>query len=272
MDRCRRPRYLFRPDVGAVRARPRPVESAGRVQLGEQHLVQLVENPGPLPPVKAPPAGLSGAEPKLRRQELPGDVVVEDVQDALQARSRGGGAYGHGRFPCARPAWPTGPGRPSPDPASHGTSRRSSWPSRPRTSRSPHHRPCRTGRDGDERLLALGLRQVLGRPLRQPLEQTTAVQLPVLGAPGRPRLRRGRTRAACAARTALPEAVATAVPDTPAITATAIPPATSTFLVRSGPLPHPRPPSVRGPTSSVHSRISTPAGVQLNFRRTLEPP
>lgn len=41
--------------------------------------------PGARPPVQAAPAGLSRAEPQLQRQELPGYVVVEDVQDSLEA-------------------------------------------------------------------------------------------------------------------------------------------------------------------------------------------
>ena len=63
-----------------------PVEFAGRVQFGEQDAVQLVEDPGLLPPLQTSPAGLPGAEPQLQRQELPGYVVVEDVQDALQTQ------------------------------------------------------------------------------------------------------------------------------------------------------------------------------------------
>jgi hypothetical protein len=46
--------------------------------------VQLVEDPGLLPPVQAPPARLPRAEPQLQRQKLPGNVVVEDVENALQ--------------------------------------------------------------------------------------------------------------------------------------------------------------------------------------------
>lgn len=78
---------FFRADVGAVHARPRPVEIAGRVQLGEQDPVQPVKDPCLLPPVRPPPAGLSRAEPQLQRQQLPGYVVVEDDQDAPQAES-----------------------------------------------------------------------------------------------------------------------------------------------------------------------------------------
>jgi hypothetical protein len=48
--------------------------------------VELVEGTGLLPPFQAAPAGLSGAEAQLQRQQLPGYVVVEDVQDALQAQ------------------------------------------------------------------------------------------------------------------------------------------------------------------------------------------
>lgn len=84
MDRCRRP--SFRPDMRAVHARPGPVEPAGCVQLGEQDAVQLVEDPCLLPPLQPAPTCLPGAEPQLRGQELPGDVVAEHVQDALQAQ------------------------------------------------------------------------------------------------------------------------------------------------------------------------------------------
>ena len=48
--------------------------------------MQLVEDAGLLPSVQSSPAGLSRAEPQLQGQELPGYVVVEDVQDALQTQ------------------------------------------------------------------------------------------------------------------------------------------------------------------------------------------
>lgn len=83
-DRCRLP--LFRTDVGAVHTRPRPVESTDRIQMGEQNAVQSVEDPSLLPPLQTPPAGLSRAEPQLQGQQLPGYVVVEHVQDALQTQ------------------------------------------------------------------------------------------------------------------------------------------------------------------------------------------
>ncbi|SDC24281.1 hypothetical protein F610DRAFT_01372 [Streptomyces sp. LaPpAH-199] len=44
----------------------------------------MVEDSRLLPPVQATPAGLPGAEPQLQGQELPGYVVVEDEQDALE--------------------------------------------------------------------------------------------------------------------------------------------------------------------------------------------
>lgn len=47
----------------------------------------MVEDAGLLPAVQASPAGLTGAEPQLQGQELPGYVVVEHVQDALQTQS-----------------------------------------------------------------------------------------------------------------------------------------------------------------------------------------
>lgn len=78
---------LFHTNVGAVHARAGPVEFADRVQLGEQHPVELVEDSGLLPAIQPPPAGLSGAEPQLRWQELPGHIVEQDVQNALQTES-----------------------------------------------------------------------------------------------------------------------------------------------------------------------------------------
>jgi hypothetical protein len=60
-------------------ARRAPARLSGRIQFGEQNAVQPVEDPGLLPPVQTPPAGLSGAEPQLQRQQLPGHVVVEHV-------------------------------------------------------------------------------------------------------------------------------------------------------------------------------------------------
>ena len=46
--------------------------------------MQLVEDPRLLPPVQAAPARLTRAEPQLQRQQLPGYVVVEDEQNALE--------------------------------------------------------------------------------------------------------------------------------------------------------------------------------------------
>jgi len=59
---------------------------AGHVQLRKQNLGQLLEDSGLLPAVWAPPAGLPGAEPQLQGQELPGDALVQSVQDALRAQ------------------------------------------------------------------------------------------------------------------------------------------------------------------------------------------
>jgi len=44
-----------RPHVGAVDHRPRPVQSPGSVQLGQQLLVQLLPDPGLLPVAQPPP-------------------------------------------------------------------------------------------------------------------------------------------------------------------------------------------------------------------------
>ena len=43
--------------------------------------------PRPSPPVQTPPAGPSRAEPHHQRQELPGHVIAEDEQDALEAET-----------------------------------------------------------------------------------------------------------------------------------------------------------------------------------------
>jgi len=56
------------------------------VQFGEQDAVQLVEDSGLLPALKAPPAGLSRTESQLKGQQLPTDTGVEHEQDALQAQ------------------------------------------------------------------------------------------------------------------------------------------------------------------------------------------
>ncbi len=68
-----------------VHAHPRPVEFPARFQLREQNAVQPIQGPGLLPTVHAPPARLSGAERQPRRQVLPCDVLLQDVEDALQA-------------------------------------------------------------------------------------------------------------------------------------------------------------------------------------------
>lgn len=77
---------FFRADVGAVHARTGPVEFAGRLQLREQDAEQLIEGSSLLPAVRVAPAGLSRAVPRLQRQELSRDVLVQDVLDALQAQ------------------------------------------------------------------------------------------------------------------------------------------------------------------------------------------
>lgn len=48
--------------------------------------MQLVEDSGLLPALETPPAGLTRTEPQLKGEQLPGDVVVQDVEDALQAQ------------------------------------------------------------------------------------------------------------------------------------------------------------------------------------------
>jgi hypothetical protein len=105
---------FFRADVGAVHARPGPIELPRRVELGEQDPVQLVEDTGLLPPLHPAPAGLTGAEPQRQRQQLPGYVVVQDLQDALAGKT--------GRAPAEAPA--TVPARAAAAARSAPTSRR----------------------------------------------------------------------------------------------------------------------------------------------------
>jgi hypothetical protein len=54
---------FFRADVGGTRTGPDAVEGVGRVQPGEQDVVQLFEDAGRVPSAQPAPAGLSGAEP-----------------------------------------------------------------------------------------------------------------------------------------------------------------------------------------------------------------
>ena len=77
---------LFGADVGAVHARAGPVQFAGRVQLRDQDAVQPVEEACLLPAVQALPAGLSRAEPQLQGQELPSDILVQAIRNALQTQ------------------------------------------------------------------------------------------------------------------------------------------------------------------------------------------
>ena len=74
-------RPLFRLEVARVGDRPRPVELAGGVQLGQQQLVQPLPDAGLLPVPQPPPAGHPAAEAELLRQVLPGDPGVQHEQD-----------------------------------------------------------------------------------------------------------------------------------------------------------------------------------------------
>lgn len=63
--------------------------------------MQLVEDADLMPSARPTPAGLAGAEPQLPWQQLPAHIVVEHVQDALQAqpvvrRLELGAFYGQG--------------------------------------------------------------------------------------------------------------------------------------------------------------------------------
>jgi hypothetical protein len=61
--------------MGGVDNRPRPVQVARPVQLGQQQLVQPLPDPGPVPLLQAPPAGQARPKPQLLGQELLLDPV-----------------------------------------------------------------------------------------------------------------------------------------------------------------------------------------------------
>ncbi len=71
-------------EVRAVDHRPRPVQRAGTVELGEQLFVQALPYPGVVPVPQPPPTGHTGAEAQLLGQELPLNGRVQHEQDAAQ--------------------------------------------------------------------------------------------------------------------------------------------------------------------------------------------
>jgi hypothetical protein len=75
---------LFRLHMAGVGDRPRPLDLAGRPQLGEQERVQPLRDPGLLPLDHPPVAGRAATETELERQVPPGDPGVQHKQDPLQ--------------------------------------------------------------------------------------------------------------------------------------------------------------------------------------------
>jgi hypothetical protein len=75
---------LFCLQVTAVGDRSLPFKLVGRVQLGEQQLVQLLPDARLLPRSKPTPSGHPAAEAKLLRQMLPANPRVQHKQDPLQ--------------------------------------------------------------------------------------------------------------------------------------------------------------------------------------------
>jgi hypothetical protein len=70
--------------MGGIHTRARPVDPTGRIEFGQQRLMQPVEHPGLGPVSSPPPAGHPGTEPELLGQVLPADPGVEHEQNPLQ--------------------------------------------------------------------------------------------------------------------------------------------------------------------------------------------
>lgn len=75
---------FYGPHVAGVDHRTRPVEAGRRVELGQQHLVELLPDAGLVPVPKPPPAGHARTEAQLPWQELPLDARVQHEEDAAQ--------------------------------------------------------------------------------------------------------------------------------------------------------------------------------------------
>ena len=59
-----------------------PIELVGLLELGQEDLVQLLPDPGPLPGIEVVQAGHATATAHLLRQLLAGDARLEDEDDA----------------------------------------------------------------------------------------------------------------------------------------------------------------------------------------------
>jgi hypothetical protein len=87
---------LFGADVGAVDACSGPVQLAGRVQLGEQDVVRLVEDSGLLPVIEAPPAGMPEPDTSSRGGSCQAKSSCGTWRMAACGRSRSGAGRGPG--------------------------------------------------------------------------------------------------------------------------------------------------------------------------------
>lgn len=70
--------------MGGVDHATGPVQPRGRIQLGQQDLVQPLPDAGLVPVPKPPPARHARAETEVLRQVLPLDPGVQHVQDPAQ--------------------------------------------------------------------------------------------------------------------------------------------------------------------------------------------
>lgn len=69
---------------GAVDHGVGPVDLAGALQLGQQHFLEPIPDPGLLPVAQASPTGHPRATAHLLGKRLPGDAGLEDKEDAGQ--------------------------------------------------------------------------------------------------------------------------------------------------------------------------------------------
>ena len=68
--------------LGTIDRGAGPIELVGLLELGQEDLVQLLPDPGPLPGIEVVQAGHATATAHLLGQLLPGDARLEDEDDA----------------------------------------------------------------------------------------------------------------------------------------------------------------------------------------------
>ena len=68
--------------LGTIDGRARPIELVGLLEFGQEDLLQLLPDPGPLPGIEVVQTGHATATAHLLGQLLPGDARLEDEDDA----------------------------------------------------------------------------------------------------------------------------------------------------------------------------------------------